>query len=370
MKYITFILSLLLLVLYCNVEAQVTPIAEETVSISANTHINEAALILETFTMKQSRKKLINLSSYNGPINIPINNLPWERALDLIILQNRLIRKDNVGYISIEDIPKPVVNVVEPIDPLSDEALSKQIRIKAVAMLADRSYIRNMGIDWSSVLNGKITVNAGFAGASQVVSPMTLSASGTADIGKYQVDISTAIKTIESNQKGNIIAQPTILVSSGKQGFIQVGQDISVKIMDDAGNAMDTFFATGIIMDVTPTIVKVNGKEVIHLKLSIERSSGVPSAVSTVITKSKSTTELVLFNNEETVIAGLFDTDETKARSGIPILKDLPWWVFGIRYLAGYDSYEKKERETVITLQAEIVDSAYDRLMKTVQDTE
>jgi len=370
MKYIPFLLSLLLLLSCFNMEAQVTQIPEETVSISANTHINEAALILETFTLKQSRRKLINLSSYNGPINIPINNLQWERALDLILLQNHLVRKDNVGYISIEDIPKPVVTVAEPIDPLAGEAMSKQVRIKAVAMLADRSYIRNMGIDWSSVLNGKITVNAGFAGATQVVSPMTLNASGIADIGKYKVDISTAIKTIESNQKGNIIAQPTVLVSSGKQGFIQVGQDISVKIMDDAGNATDTFFATGIIMDVSPTIVQVKGKEVIHLKMSIERSSGVPSAISTIITKSKSTTELVLFNNEETVIAGLFDTDETKARSGIPILKDLPWWVFGIRYLAGYDSYEKKERELVITLQAEIVDSAYDRLMRSTQDAD
>jgi type IV pilus assembly protein PilQ len=369
MKYITLLLSLLLLLPVCSVEAQVTAAAEETVSIGANTHINDAVLILETFTMKQSRKKLINLSSYNGPINIPVNNLPWDRALDLILLQNNLIRKDNVGYVSIEDVPKPVVKVADPVVPLADESRAKQVRIKAVAMLADRSYIRKMGIDWSTALNGKINVNAGFAGASQMTSPLTLSGSGTADIGKYQVEISTAIKAIESDQKGNIIAQPTILVASGKNGFVQVGQDISVKTADEAGNVMDTFFATGVILDVSPTIVTVNGTELIHMKLSIERSSGVPSAVSTIITKSKSATELVLFNNEVTVIAGLFDTDETKARSGIPILKDLPWWVFGIRYLTGYDSYEKKERELVITLQAEIVDSAYDRLMKSVQDT-
>jgi len=319
--------------------------------------------------MKHFNKKLINLSSFNGPINIPINNLVWDNALDLILLQNHLIRKDNVGYISIEDIPVPdVAPKVVALDPLVVLAGSKQVRIKAVAMLADRSYVRNMGIDWSSITNGKITVNAGFAGAGQVVSPMTFTASGTADIGKYQVDISTAIKAIETNQKGNIIAQPTILVSSGKKGFIQVGQDISVKTTDEAGNTMDTFFQTGIIMDVSPTVVTVNGEDLIHLKLSIERSSGVPNAVSTVIARSKSTTELVLFNHEETVIAGLFDTDETRVRSGVPILKDLPWWVFGIRYLTGYDNFEKKEREMVISLQAEIVDSAYDRMVKAEQE--
>jgi type IV pilus assembly protein PilQ len=48
----------------------------------------------------------------------------------------------------------------------------------------------------------------------------------------------------------------------------------------------------------------------------------------------------------------------------VPVLKDLPWWVFGIRYLTGYDSKEKKERELIISIQAEIVDSALVRLRK------
>ncbi|MDD3283268.1 MAG: hypothetical protein PHY41_07335, partial [Candidatus Cloacimonetes bacterium] len=117
-------------------------------------------------------------------------------------------------------------------------------------------------------------------------------------------------------------------------------------------------------MNVTPNIVMIDGEELIMMKLSIERSSGQPSAISTVITKSTSTTELILYDKEETVIAGLFDTDETKVRSGIPILKDLPWWVFGLRYLTGYDSYEKRERELIITIRAEIMDSALERLRR------
>lgn len=367
MKYITIIFGVLLVLFAVNLFAQPEANKEETISISAATHINEATQILETYSMKEYRKKLINLSSYNGTINVPVNNLPWERALDLILLQNHLIRKDNVGYISIEDYPRPAAESVIPEDPMVILARTKQVRIKAVAMLADRSYVRSLGIDWSSVFNGKVTVNAGFSGASQVVSPMNLAVSGSSSIGGYQVDINTLIKAIESNQKGTIIAQPNVLVASGKQGYIQVGQDISFKTSDEAGNTKDTFFATGIIMDVLPTVVVVDGKEVVHMKLSIERSNGVPSAVSTVISRSRSNTELILFNNEETVIGGMFDSDETKARSGVPILKDLPWWVFGIRYLTGYDSYEKKDRELVITIQAEIVDSAIDRLNKSSQ---
>ena len=231
-------------------------------------------------------------------------------------------------------------------------------------MLADRSFVRQLGIDWSAAINGKVPVDISLAAASTLSSIFNVSANGSFTSGNTSVDIDALMKLIETNQKGSIIAKPNIMVSSGKKGYIQVGQDISIKMVDEAGNTTDNFFATGVIMDVTPTVLDVDGEEVVHLQLSIERSSGVPSAVSTIITKSTSNTEVILFNNEETVIAGLFDTDETLVRSGIPILKDLPWWVFGIRYLTGYNTIEKKDRELVISLQVEIVDNATMRKAK------
>jgi type IV pilus assembly protein PilQ len=338
----------------------------------ADTHINSAAQILEHFSIAESGKKMINLSQYNGNINIQISDMPWRKALDLIALQNRLSIEEGVGFIAIKDIDEERLDAVideDKIDPVILEQMKaaevKQVRIKAVAMLADRSYLKNLGIDWSTVLNGKVQVNAGFAGASQLTSPLTLSGSGSTTVGNTTVDVNTLIRTIESNQKGSILAEPSIVVSSGKTGRIQVGQDISIKTADEAGNTVDAFFATGIIMTVTPTIVELDGEDLVLMELSIERSSGQPSAISTVITKSSSSTELILYDQEEAVIAGLFDTDETKIRSGIPILKDLPWWVFGIRYLTGYDSYEKRERELIITIKAEVMDTALERLRKT-----
>ncbi len=364
MKYILFIALLIAFACFAGLNAQTKDKPDNTVSISADLNINDAVQILETFTVKEKKKKLLNMSSYSNSINIPINNLPWDKALDLIILRNGLLLKEYPGYLAIENIPVQVKEQAVVIPPMIIQAKDKQVRIKAVAMLADKSYIKSLGIDWSTVLNGEVIVNAGFAGASQLSSLMTLSGSGSTDVGRYRVDINTLIKAMESNQRGTIIAQPNIIVSSGKQGYIQVGQDISIKTKDEEGNTTDAFFATGVIMDVLPTVVEVDGQEVVHLKLSIERSSGVPSAVSTIITKSKSSTELVLYNHEETVIGGLYDTDETRVRSGIPILKDLPWWVFGIRYLTGYNTFEKKERELVITIKVEIVDNALDRMTK------
>lgn len=333
------------------------------VTISENISINDAVRILESMTLKYESRKLINQSSYNGPIGVQVNNMNWKKALELIVMKNNLKLGEFSGYLAIQDF-----NAAKTADEQQRDSMGvdmKQVRIKAIAMLADRAYLKSLGIDWSTLFNGKVSVSAGFSGASQVPGNLLdLSASHAFDWGNTQVEVNTLLNTIESNQKGTIIAQPIIMVASGKRGYIQVGQDISVKSVDEAGNTTDTFFATGIILDVLPTIVKVGGKEVVHLVVDIERSSGTPGAVSTIINKSKSSTEVVLYDGEQAVIGGLYDTDETRVRSGIPILKDLPWWVFGIRYLTGYYKYEKKERELLIVIKVEIVDSVLDRSLK------
>jgi len=333
------------------------------VTIDENTGINDAVRILETMTLKYESRKLLNQSSYNGPIGVPVNNMNWKKALELIVMKNNLKLGEFSGYLAIQD-PQTGQNA----DAQQRSSMGvdmKQVRIKAIAMLADRAYLRSLGVDWSTLFNGKVTLSAGFSGASQVPGNiMDLSAARDFNWNGNQVEINTLLNTIESNQKGTIIAQPIIMVASGKRGYIQVGQDISVKSVDEAGNTTDTFFATGIILDVVPTIVKVDDKEVVHLVVNIERSSGTPGAVSTIINKSKSATEVVLFDGEQAVIGGLYDTDEIRTRSGIPILKDLPWWVFGIRYLTGYYKYEKKERELLIVIKVEIVDNVIDRSLK------
>lgn len=338
---------------------------DQKLNIAADTSLNEALLIIENYSLAVQNKKILNVSDYSGNIGIPISNLGWEEALEMITLKNKLQRTDKAGYIAIENSGQKITDLPpQPPNPLLATAKDKQVRIKAVAMLADRSFVRQLGIDWSAAINGKVPVDISLAAASTLSSIFNVSANGSFTSGNTSVDIDALMKLIETNQKGSIIAKPNIMVSSGKKGYIQVGQDISIKMVDEAGNTTDNFFATGVIMDVTPTVLDVDGEEVVHLQLSIERSSGVPSAVSTIITKSTSNTEVILFNNEETVIAGLFDTDETLVRSGIPILKDLPWWVFGIRYLTGYNTIEKKDRELVISLQVEIVDNATMRKAK------
>jgi general secretion pathway protein D len=339
---------------------------QETVTFLETTNFNDFLQILESFSWKYERKKIINLSSNNEPIGIPIHNLMWHKALELIALKNGLMVEDKAGviYVKNREAGKPAGDTGVKLPPAPKDIDTKQVRISAVAFNCDRAYLKSLGIDWSTLLDGKVKANVDFLTSALVPTPV-ISAGGsrTTLYNGGTIEVNALLTAIESNQLGTIIARPTVVVSSGKKGYIQVGQDVSVKTVDDAGNTTDTFFQTGVIMDVIPTILKADSSdaEAVHLVASVERSSATPGAVSTVINKSKSTTDVILYDGEETVIGGLYDTDEVRVRSGIPILKDLPWWVFGIRYLTGYFKIDKKERELVFIIKADIIDNALTR---------
>ncbi len=71
----------------------------------------------------------------------------------------------------------------------------------------------------------------------------------------------------------------------------------------------------------------------------------------------------LLLDGEETVIGGLYINEETIARTGIPFLKDLPWWVLGIRYLTGSDKTVVTKKEVIILLRAELLPTLEDRFI-------
>ena len=332
------------------------------VTIPRETRFVDAVNALEVMSQQYANKKIINSSSFNQEIGIPIKEILWREALTLIISYNNLVLEELPGALLIKDFTTEKEEEKKKM-VFPD---TKQIKISSIFFKVDKSFLNSIGIDWSTLYKGRVDVSLGFMGASNVSDELlTASASHSLESSKASLDLNTLLKIIEAKQKGTIIARPNIVVISGKEGFIQVGQDFSVKTTDEDGNVFDRFFSTGIIMKVLPEIVEKGGTEAIYLKTMVEKSDATPGELSTIINKSTSTTEVLLFDGEETVIAGLYDTDETKVRSGIPILKDLPWWVFGIRYLTGYNRSESKIGEMIIVIKAEIVESLDERINKT-----
>ncbi len=353
---------LIMLCLFLALNAQQKADMNAYLTIQRGTDFNTAIKVIETLCYQYESKKIVNSSSFNGNISIPISQLHWKEALLLLCQTHSLNLEEKGGVYYVIDPPKDEAPVNKNLRP-SD----RQVKITAIFFRADKDFFKSIGINWQTIVNGQVIANLDFKGAGKVADDL-VKASGSYQFTQndYVIDINTLIKVIESNQKGSVIAHPNISVLSGKEGKIQVGQDFSVKTADEAGNISDKFFSTGVILNVKPTVIDNNGTEVVHLVASVEKSSAIPGTVSTIINKNQASTEVYLYNGEETVIGGLYDTEYTKQRFGIPFLKDLPWWVFGIKYLTGYNSYEQHNREMIVILKAEIYDSIEKRMEEKV----
>ena len=155
--------------------------------------------------------------------------------------------------------------------------------------------------------------------------------------------------------KGEVIAKPQIQVLDGQEGKVKVGKNFYLTTRDFAGNTRYREYEAGTILTATPKVITIDDTTFIHLTLTAERSQVIPdpTGVSKVITESK--TQVLLLNGEQTVIAGLYANETVTNRKGVPFLKDLPAWFFGLRYLFGYNSFQTDKKELVIFIRAELV---------------
>ena len=94
----------------------------------------------------------------------------------------------------------------------------------------------------------------------------------------------------------------------------------------------------------------------IHLNVRVENSSGQISPAGPIVDRSSANTQVLLLDGEQTVIGGLYTTDETVSRRGLPFLKDLPVWFFGIKYLVSTEQKTSIRRELVILLRAKLIE--------------
>jgi type IV pilus assembly protein PilQ len=345
-------------VLAQDLSAPVSP--DEKITLIRELDFADAVNMLESLSREYAGKKIVNMSSYSGAINISINQMYWLEALNILVDLHDLQLEELPGAYVIKDPPE---EEEAPEEELGIKPDTKQIKISAVFFKVDKSFLSSLGIDWSTLYNGEVIASANFSAADKVVENMfSATGSTTLESGDVSININSLLKVIESNQLGSVIARPNVIVLSGKEGYIQVGEDFSIKSTDEeTGEVTDKFFSTGTIMRVSPTIIEGDGEAAIHLVTMVEKSSATPGELSTIINRSTSQTELLMYSGEEQVIGGLYSTEETIVRSGIPFLKDLPWWVLGIRYLTGFNKKEHNVREMIIILKAEIVHSIADR---------
>jgi type IV pilus assembly protein PilQ len=356
---------------------------QELVSIAPSTTLDKALSAISEVSQKFVGKVIVDPERRNMPINVDIQGMQWRDALEAILRKNNIWYSEYENYIQVTGQPASEGGGVERVpvgggagaaagatDILKEVASfrSREIKISAVFFEVNLDRLEEEGINWTLIKsNSDVSVNASFSAADKVSDKMFKTEVIPNKVSFANMDF--LARLFSNYNLGEVLSGPSLIVRSGEEGRIQVGQDFSIRERDFAGNLLDRFYSAGTIIKVTPQVIMEQGVNFVHLKADVERSSVSPGAVSTIINKTKATTNVLLLDGEETIIGGLYNNETTTTRQGIPILKDLPWYVFGLKYIFGYNKEEVVKKELVILLKAELVPTLQERItQKTRED--
>lgn len=343
----------------------------ELVSISQYAAFDQAIKMLSAVSELMSGKSIVSTISLSSPIGLEIKKLPYMDALRLIVNSQNLMYEEKEGSIVVkvkektEEEKKINEDIFADID-------AREVKISAVFFEADIENSRERGIDWKWLLS-KNGVNIGTELRTRTQAPeqqtiqqglppeFNVNSLTNFKVGDWTGNATAMFRFFESQNLGEIIASPTISVRDKQKGRIQIGSDFSIKQRDFSGNIIDRFYSAGSIINVVPYVYTKNGISYVLLKLDVERSSFFPSELTTEVKKTAASSDVLLLDGEETVIGGLYINEDLIVRNGIPFLKDLPWWVFGIRYLTGSDQTIVRKKEVIILLRAELLPTLEER---------
>ncbi len=357
---------------------------EELISMSKTLPFDKSVSLFTDFSKKYLNKIIVDPLNNKKEIGVDIENMYWLQAFETILRSNSLWYEEKEEYFQIfspQDSLKGTMVKGGGTAAAKDSAskamlLSRDIKISTVFFSVDVTKTLNTGINWSylyygDTLAGK-TTQFGGQFKSNLEDP-TKSTSGSGSTAtQIQPDAFLArlvpnvrfsnltgfISFLQGNGLGDVISSPQIIVTSGKKGSIQIGTDIFITTRDFAGNTIQQKIATGIIIGVTPILYEDKGVRFINLETHVENSKQTGANID----KSSIDTYLLLNDGEETVIGGLYSTEQTTSRSGIPFLKDLPWYVFGLRYIFGSETKTDIKKELIVLLRAEVVPTIEERL--------
>lgn len=191
-----------------------------------------------------------------------------------------------------------------------------------------------LGVDWRNIstsIGGTDLVINTLNGIGKSGLNMALNSAG---------QTKAVLNAFYDNKQAVIRSSPKLMVRSGEEAQIEVGNEIPVVTgttqSTDTDNAPITqtvqYRKTGVLLSIKPT-VQANG--VVDLLVNQELSEATDTSSSTenltpTINNRKVKTSITLRDGGSVMLAGLISSSKGKGDTGVPILGDLPWigWMF------------------------------------------
>jgi len=372
---------------------QVKP--EEMVSFKSDYPYMKALQDLSDMAKKFTGKIIVDTSPIKSDdtksIGTNIESMYWRDALEVILRTNDNWYEEDPQYFLVYgakegkketgpaakiggpqgaiQAPAGQAIIQPPVDSAKIYAEMREVTVSAILLDVDQTKLHEHGISFSIFRGHDVNLGFQFTGAGSVTNNLfTGNVAPTA--GKLSVDVTTAISFFENTGYGEVVSRPVIRVRAGGMSSVLVGSSISILTKDFSGNTIQQFVDAGTTLQVSPKVYNYNGTDFINLYYHVDKSTPNISATGTTIDHNRVDGSLLMLDGERTYVSGLITTTQNTVRNGVPLLKDLPWWVFGLRYIFGYEQVNEEKRELIILIEAKLEPPVEERAATNMKGTE
>lgn len=234
----------------------------------------------------------------------------------------------------------------------------RQVSVQVRVVDVNKSALSRLGVNWGQI-----------SGTSFSDQPWLMQVLGPAGAGITEgnvLPVGAQLNLLQQNNLARILAEPNLLVDEGGQARMQVGGEIPVPVVQSAGTGGTAgtgggavtieWKPYGVLLTIEPTILESGDK--IHIKVEPEVSSldfsnavTLSGFVLPAIRQRKASTVVTMPDGGTLVLAGLIQSEDSKALRKIPVLGDLPI----IGELFKRREFQKGESELVIMITPRII---------------
>ncbi len=291
---------------------------------------------------------------------------------------NKLVVDENRNVLIFYGEPQvwsQVLPIVKKLDTPAKQVLI-EVTIAEITLTDDTKF----GIEWTireaGLGNFKGDIDIGGLGlGSSGFSYVPLSSSG---------QTRAVLNAFASNSQVTVLSTPTIMVRSGEDANINVGQEVPIITSQGTSSDLQTSQGSAILQSVQyrKTGVSLSVKPVVYsesqvdLEISQSSSNALPNELSSVqspvISNRSIKTSLSLADGGSVLLGGLISTNKTVGDTGIPFLKDIP--ILGHLFRAETENITRSELVMLIipyvlnnSQQAEDVTEAFRDKLSIIQ---
>lgn len=335
--------------------------------------IQDKYIVVQRLSTYQAKQKKIADEEAQAENNAPLVRKNFQihhaKADELVkVLESmksgrgRITVVERTNSIIVYDTDSKIEQMENALTELDVETL--QIMITAKLVVVNSNLARELGVDWTATMGtnnnltaGTATAAAGSAaGGSRTsavvtsfpnngVSPAVSGASTAITTSLLDNHLQLAISNLMGDASTEVLASPQVSTLDNTEAQVFMGDKVSIRVIDDSGESSTQLVETGIKLTVTP---HVSGDNRILLDLHPENNSyDYDTKGEIVISTQEAKTKVVVADGETVVIGGLTRNETQESESGIPFLKDIPF--FGNLFKYTKKSVIKKDLVIFVT---------------------